>query len=830
MDILLYTVGIVIAALLLVGVLAFTIYSYLRYCIKHPMRKLKAEVLIVLFVCLASLAIRMVIGFAALPDDALAGGAESLLYGILSTVAGLMLDGPMAPSDFELTNGLLVCLYYGIIAYAGFVFLSVITVGISYEFYSRVQTVLMRYRKHCTYYIFTSITKDSLVLAEDIKRQEQSKKGCSYVIIFFEKGEEAFSRKNPLHRKIMQNGFYYFSEPRCTDKGETVSFLSKFKFKGKHCVKDDIGENHCKLFYVFAMDSSGDYEMCNADVIFDDMQAAVKAYVTQKNGLSYNNLPTVLNYVILTSGEVNYESYDRRTNEILTKHLAGLPKDFYWNGAPERKPVSLKMYVDSEIQINVVNEATLSSHSLVSARNTHLNALGKNAFALDSAPDQYGAYRIAVIGFGKTGQYAMEELFTHTAKLIGSDNGYVPTQFIADIYDSNIDEASGLFAYNHPLFRCIDEKDAADLSDTAAILAKAKTITGKAIEILYSEYKEKSKKSDADAREFIDSKMAFPIVIMHKENSFGYPFLAAEGTETAIDCACKNGIRDFVVALGSDEKNIKMANMLIDSFRRLFIKSSLADEKCNLPHIKIYVNLIEERNRALINWRWEEDAKLYTHCYGKNEKGEDDRPLLSVIPFGYREEMYSYATFTEDYRERIYNYGYNLLSGILEGDRETKERKQKLYDEFKSRINADYNAYRNNEDVIDQWMTISQFLRLSNKSALAFAINYYKYRESCGGTLSDDDWQYMIRLEHERWNRFFMSHGWVYAEYYKNIDFSGMSDEEKKMKKETEKALMIGIKHHNCLCPFDEMLDDYTKNYDRGNVELGLIEGIVFGR
>jgi len=826
LDIFLYVVGIIIAAFLLAGALVLTMYCYLNYCSKHPMRKLKAEVVVILIVCVASLAVRMAIGFASLPHDAFIGGAESLLHGVLSTVAGLMLDGPSDPSDFELANGVLVCFYYGIIAYAGFVFLSVITVGISYEFYSRVQTAFMRCRKRCTYYIFTSVNKESLVLAEDIKKEEQAKKGHSYVILFFDRGEETFSRKNPLHRRIMQNGFYYFSEPRCTDKGETISFLSRFKFKVKHCLKDDIEENRGKLFYVFAMDNSGDYEMDNADVIFDDLQATLKAYVYQKEGLSYNEIPTVINYYVLTSGEVNYESYERRTKEILSKHLAGLPKDFYWNASSE-KPNSLGEYIDSEIQINVVNEATLSSHSLVLARNAHLNNLGVNAFSLDSEADDCGAYRVAVIGFGKTGQYTMEELYTHTTKLIKKDGGYVPTQFIADIYDTDIDEKSGLFAYNHPLFRCIDKKSAAGLSDTDSIIAKAKSISGKAIETLYSEYMEKSGKSFDEAKEFIDAKMAFPIAIMHEDNAFGYPFLAEEGTEAAVLYACKNGIRDFIVALGSDERNIATANMLIDSFRRLFLAESSSNEKCNLPHVKIYVNLIEERNRSLINWRWEEDSELYSHPYKQDEKGElCDYPRLSVIPFGFREEMYSYSTLIEDYKDRIYNYGYNLLAAALESGEKGNEK----YDNFKSGINADYNKFRKETDAIDEWMKLSQYFRLSNKSARDFAINYYKYKEAHSGSLSDEDWQYLIRLEHERWNRFFISHGWIYAPYYKNINSADLSADEKKKAEKKEKGLKRGVRQHNCLCPFDEMFDEKTKAYDRGNVELGMIEGIVYGR
>ncbi|MDE7107106.1 MAG: hypothetical protein K2O39_02160, partial [Clostridiales bacterium] len=540
-----------------------------------------------------------------------------------------------------------------------------------------------------------------------------------------------------------------------------------------------------------------------------------------------------LNYYVLTSGEVNYESYERRSEEVISEQISGLPKEFEWCGPAAQKPKDLIKYIDSKTQINVINEAALSSHSLVLARNKHLNELGDRAFELESAPDEHGAYRVAVIGFGKTGQYAMEELYIHTARLDKKSDGYVPTQFIADVYDDDINKKSGLFAYNHPLFRCLDEKNN-PISDTSATMARAKNITGEGIEILRSEYMEQAKAEQTKAQKFIDSKMAFPVAVMHKGNCFAYPFLAAEGTETAIAAVRDYGIRDIVVALGNDERNIDMTNILIDSFRRLFLKEELADEKSDLklklPHVKIYVNIIDKRNKALIDWRWEKDEALLTHKYECNANGEiTDYPRLSVIPFGYREKMYSYSPFIEDYRERLYNYGYNLRTAINDANEQDKPLVQQNYDQFKASVAKDYNAYKSNEDAIDQWMTISQFLRLSNKSAQAFSINYYKYKKLHAGEFSAADWDYLVRLEHERWNRFFISHGWVYAKYYKDDKYKTMSDEDKKEEKKKEKDARRQVRQHNCLCPFDVMLDDYTKAYDRGNVELGFIKEIVFG-
>ncbi|MDE7087831.1 MAG: hypothetical protein K2O67_06535, partial [Clostridia bacterium] len=69
-------------------------------------------------------------------------------------------------------------------------------------------------------------------------------------------------------------------------------------------------------------------------------------------------------------------------------------------------------------------------------------------------------------------------------------------------------------------------------------------------------------------------------------------------------------------------------------------------------------------------------------------------------------------------------------------------------------------------------------------------------------------------VEHERWNRFHIAHGWTYAPY-------DPKDGE-------IKSARRAMRQHNCLCTFDVMLDESTKKYDLANVRLGLIEGIVY--
>lgn len=791
-DKILFAAGIIIAAVVLIGALVGTIAAYLAYCTRHPSRKLKAEFFVVGIAAAASLVIRMVIGFASLPEISLTGGVASFLHGLFSAVAGLTFNSLLELGD--VAGGILACLYYGIVAYASFVFLAVVTVGLSYEFYSRVQMRGLR-RRFCAYYIFTAITPDTILFALSIKKhfEEEAKKGGKrskrkHVIIFYENGEESFSRKNQLHRKLMENGFYYYSDFRRDDKGDVVSFLKKFKFRKCDCERDDCGDARNKLFNVFAMGDCGGFEGENGEIVFGDMTAVLKAYVYAKNGEIVNDIPTTVNYYLLTGGEINFESYEHRLSKVFDDCLGA-------DGVreiTERKNIKsdcLKL-LKEKIQLNVFNEATLSSQSLVSARMRNLAAKGEGAFALDAACDEKGAYRIAVLGFGKTGQYAMEELYTQTAYL---GDGYKPSRFIADIYDVAVGDKSGLFAYNHPFFRCLNEESGAP-ADTEAVVKRADKLSGEAYDMLYNQAKKVCGVSDAEAKAFVDKYMQFPVAVFHAKSCFEFPFMSSDSASAAVNEVCKTGLRDFVVALGDDEKNIAMANALIDNFKCAYYAGG-RDKIAR--HITIYVNLIEAESVDRLNWH-SGDIEIFSAGYGEGVK-----PFLSVVPFGSREEMFSYATLIDDYCARLYDFGYSALSGWVDGVSGK---------DFVKALASDYSAYRGDKRVSDGWLLKTPFVKLSNKSSHAYSVNYYEKYKLCGGNVTPEDMELMSRTEHERWNRFHISHGWIYAPYDR-----------------AEKGVRRAMRQHDCLCPYDKVLEESTKKYDEINVELGFIEGMVFG-
>lgn len=790
MDVLLFVVGVIIAALVLVFALVGTVALYLGYCKRHPSKKFRAEVFVVVTVTLLSLIIRMAIGIAATYETTLVGGIKSFFHGMFSAVAGLTFNSLLELGDTQVVGGILACFYYGIIIYASLVFLTVVTVGLSYEFYSRVQTFGFR-RRFCRYYVFTAITRDSLILAEDIKRRREEenrrakaegRKQSNFAIIFFEDGQESFSRKNALHRIIMEQGFLYYSDFRRGDKGEVISFLQTFKFRKKDCVKDDTGFGRNRLFYVFATGDCGGFEGDNGELVFDDLSAVLRRYVRAEKGVAVNNIPTVINYFLLTGGEINYDSYERRLTAAIKARCAEVEKE----GGKIAEGFFDKL--KSNLQVNVFNEASLSSQNMIARRTVNLLSEGAGSFRRENAPDDDNSYRIAVIGFGKTGQYAMEELYTHSAYLSHTEAGFVTDRFIADIYELRSDDVSGLFAYGHPLFCCLNEDSAAP-SPTKELIERADGIKSEAFDLLYTACEKKCGKNREEAEKFVRENMQFPIAAFHSQSVFKFPLMDSETADAAVNELRERNFRAFVVALGDDEKNIAAANMLIAGLKRAYLGGGL-----NVRRVTIFVNLIEERSAGRLDWR-EEDVERYKNAF-------------TVVPFGCRTEMFSYATLIDDYASRLYHFGYSQFTEKTEDgkDRYTDEDRKK----FTDNLNSNPDAYRGDDKVSDGWLSTTPFLRQSNKSAQTFGVNYFDFAAECGGVLSAEKTELAVRLEHERWCRFHISHGWIYADYPKS-----------------EKSMRRSICQHTCLCPFDEMLDDYTKQYDLANVKLGLIKGII---
>ncbi|MDE6374019.1 MAG: hypothetical protein K2L72_05910, partial [Clostridia bacterium] len=106
-----FILGIILAAIILLGAFVGTVAAYLAYCAKRPSHKFIAEIVVVGLVLIASLIIRMAVGFASLPDKTFADGFTSFFHGVFTAAAGLTFNSLLELG--EITGGVLSCLYYG---------------------------------------------------------------------------------------------------------------------------------------------------------------------------------------------------------------------------------------------------------------------------------------------------------------------------------------------------------------------------------------------------------------------------------------------------------------------------------------------------------------------------------------------------------------------------------------------------------------------------------------------------------------------------------------------------------------------------------------------
>ena len=343
--------------------------------------------------------------------------------------------------------------------------------------------------------------------------------------------------------------------------------------------------------------------------------------------------------------------------------------------------------------------------------------------------------------------------------------------------------------------------ETASVEEAKKLVARADAVQGQTFDALYEEYAKAAEVGYGEAKKAVDEKMQFPVLAFHSKSGYTYPLMDSEAADAAINEAAAHNIRAFIVALGNDESDIAMANVIIDAFKRAF---TLGKIKPSYP-VTVYVNLIEPRSFGRLNWQ-DGDEKAYAI---------NGVPFLSVVSFGCRTEMFSYSKLMDDYAARLYNYSYGLYTPVYgETEEEVSKKRKKQLNEraaFRATLTVRYDYYRTDDGVSDSWTGVEPFVRRSNASAQEYSVNYLEFA-AVHKTVTDGDKAFLGRLEHERWNRFYIAHGWVYAKYPKEL-----------------KAARRDMRQHDCLCPFDVMLSDSVKQYDVANVELGLIEGIVYG-
>lgn len=568
-------------------------------------------------------------------------------------------------------------------------------------------------------------------------------------------------------------------------------------------------DNHCRSPYgkicVFAMGVDGNKadESKNSAMVATEMQnlirPVVKAGSTRQEAqdavcalTAKRNLLPVVDFYVLTGEDTNYEFYQ----DIC---------DDYCQRFSRSDVIAIPSRLSAHFQIHVINEACITAEHLSEQR---IDAYRENEFRTDDAfvsnnkPDAAGEYRVLVLGFGKTGQRAMETLYHDTAYV---DNAGVPSQFIADVYDDNATQSAGLYAMTHPLFLCADCSEQEDAFGAVEVSNPQVQQGQKSIDLQFAKRFVCDKplitpEQLADELKQVHKGMKLPVVGFHNASCFDPAFMRCLDRLTGTHKAGERipMYRGIVVALGDDEANIAMANALLNDIKRECMYRSAQRESFGQT---LYVHIRNVQNNARVN-------------FSKIDEGRF--PDLKVVLFGDAEHIYSYHQIIENEIDMMYNSKYVKVSGdrgqelmrfvlAMQDVAGASAALESIADEIDAEPYRFISAMRS-------WATdVTLFGEASNRAASRFGVylaHLFK-QEGIGGEL-----ERFSRMEHCRWNRFHIANGWTFAPY-KSFAPSGHVDAGDKMRRRR-------VRTHDMLCPYD-MVPEGAKIYDFVNVALGYI-------
>ena len=298
-------------------------------------------------------------------------------------------------------------------------------------------------------------------------------------------------------------------------------------------------------------------------------------------------------------------------------------------------------------------------------------------------------------------------------------------------------------------------------------------------------------------------KMRLPRLVFHRVSCFDPGFfdeLDGESGQDDIKAAGKKKRKQeynaYIIALGDDESNIAMANVLLDDFKHE--NRSFKDGK-----VIVYVNVRDSRNRCRISW----DDKDISRSEGH----------INVVLFGDASDMYTYRNIVDIDDDKKFNYAYQLLGGYTD-DKDVNEKfktdiapifKQgaqcsesfaekvnEVIELLKIKVDDEQNEhYQKERDT--KWMECSMMDRESNYGAKRFGYFFAHMLEE-PDSVNEALIKRLSEIEHIRWSRFHMAYGWIY---------SGEKDKS--------------IKEHNYLCPFEMLPLSEEEEIDRAVIVGG---------
>ena len=640
----------------------------------------------------------------------------------------------------------------------------------------------------------------------------EKKRRC--IIVFSGDGIGVFDRKDPLHREIMARGYYYWNFDK-VKYGSERSLLRRL-----HIRKDNSGcgrgAQRDVEYSFFALALTADLkssEATNADRIYDEITAMTDEAVSGK-------APFVkASFYFMVASEINFEAYKRRMKNVVRDHLVlsdvdtrrldgALAAEFYCeldkyastardSAEIERKKRDLfcekcAKVIRKYYALYAFSESKLAVRTLIEGRTrlfekavAEAKACGEDPLAGDRLPiadfvGNDGEYRVMVLGFGKTGQLALNALFSDTAYL---DEDGVQPRFVADIYD--VDAKAGLFSSEHPMYLCASADESyAPMSE--AVFADKTKCQLKKIEEAFAPIA-----AEGYGMDEIVEKMRLPRLVFHRVSCFEPDFfdeLDSQTEKSGNNLSRKLEYNAYVIALGDDESNIAMANALLDDLRH--DKHGFDADRGS---VVIYVNVRDSRNRCRIGWSEDDVARSGGH--------------INVVLFGDASDMYTYGNIIDIEDDKKFNYAYQLVGGYIKYDSEDGDGAETVNRKFETEIapslanfgsspqpDADSGFGQKVKDLVallaeridadrdeseEKWMECSMMDRESNYGARRFGRLFAHIVDKA----PEVNVELLIRLseiEHIRWMRLMMAYGWTY---------SGKKNKE--------------IKEHDNICPFE---------------------------
>lgn len=781
---------------------------------------------------------------------------------------GQNIDGRIAPF-FE-------SLYFGSIAWLALSNVILISIGISYPLHSKASlfftNIAIRFSlinmrnskrdrksKRC-FYIFTYATKESLILANNIKENNKHAH-----IIFASNELEPFDKNNPIHSQISQMNYLYIPILKTHIKNRKSILRSLFKvgflrwFFPIKRMQLLIKKYDISIFALKTYKNNEGFESMNNDIIFDDVKLFLELLIhkkpnKQKTKYTYNefceeikpknendNFP-LLNYFVLSNNTLNFEYFNLKLFEIF-KDAFGIFSDdeketINTSKTEENKKAeryAFKNDYDSSnvplYNLTILNEATMSGENLIDIRHKKLEKENSNSDEFINY--QKGGYNALVIGYGQNGQKALEHLYldSNGGKML--DSLLEPTKFTAHVIDIDINNIIGSYIATHPSIIFTDENNTACSTE----------------ENLKNIYKNNS----YDNFDYIDKYMGFLRVFYKEQNYDSTEFL------DNIKKICNREYDYVIIALGDDETNIKCANMMLQNIRQSFLQHINSTKR-----LDIYVNIIDHNNNERLHWNAEIDSIVI-----KN---------VSVICFGNLTEIYSLRMIDFDDAikiNRIYaktcaakvidegttNWKYEYIRNVSIYERKNNESASNyslVYKKYLKDNNAleiiknDYNryldflskkkndcVYTNNygqhclafDNIIEDETLKNNLLEIfknsgSNMKINASIANYERIINFNNAKLNKSDadyyWRYLIQLEHSRWARHMMIYGRTFTKDYKIIQEVVLKNNQ--IKDLSKKYWKNNLKLHACLLPYSELQNFHSKQFNKDGKYLKYTE------